>query len=96
MGRQRLPAPGNVVVKAALDAARVRLSQIGAWLASGSDGKKPVAAGTLNNYRNGRREMPVSMRRLLAKRLRGHARRLEQVAKELERTSGSPGGHKPS
>lgn len=89
MGRQKLPAPGNAAVKAALDTVRVRLSQVGAWLAGASSGKRPIAAGTLNNYRNGRREMPIQMRRLLAAQLRRHARRLKQVAQDLERTPDS-------
>ncbi len=86
MGRQRLPAPGNAAVKAALDTVRVRLSHVGAWLAGAGSGKRPIAAGTLNNYRNGRREMPIQMRRLLAKQLRRHARRLKELAQDLDQT----------
>jgi hypothetical protein len=73
-------------VRAAFDLVRVHLSEIGAWLAATSQTKRPVATGTLNNYRNGRREMPLEMRRLLAKQLRTHARRLQEAAKDLDRT----------
>lgn len=86
MGRQRLPAPGNEAVKAALDAARVKLSQIGEWLKAASPKRVPVASGTLKNYRDGRREMPPAMRRLLARQLRRHAQLLEKAAKALEHT----------
>jgi hypothetical protein len=84
MGRQKLPAPGNKAVKDALDVARVRFSDIGEWLAGVTHEKRAVAAGTLNNYRNGRREMPAPMRRLLAAQLRKHARRVEEIADQLE------------
>jgi hypothetical protein len=86
MGRQQLPAPGNAAVRSALDAARLRLSQVGEWLKSAAAGKKSVAPGTLKNYRDGRREMPPAMRKLLANQLRKHARRLEKAAEALERT----------
>ena len=87
MGRQKFPAPGNESVRAALDTVRVKLSQVGAWLKSASRGKRPVATGTLNNYRDGRREMPAAMRKLLAKQLRRHADRLRALAKDLEGSS---------
>src|SRR5688572_24174648 len=84
MGRKRLPAPGHAAVKAALDAARLRLGEIAEWLRQASPGGQPVAASTLKNYRDGRREMPRTMRRLLARQLRKHARRLETAAAALE------------
>jgi len=87
MGRQTLPAPGTKVVQGALDVARVTMGEICSWLTRASAGKKSVAIGTLNNYRDGRREMPAPMRRLLAKELRKHARRVEQAADELDRTA---------
>ena len=84
MGRRQIPAPGNDAVRAAIDAARLRLGHIGEWLRPASATKVPVSAGTLKNYRDGRREMPVAMRKLLAKQLRRHADRLRAVAKKLE------------
>ena len=61
---------------------RVMLREIGAWLRTSAG--KPVATGTLNNYLYGRREMPPQMRRLLAKQLCKHARRVWHAAARLE------------
>src|SRR5512132_1688652 len=90
IGRQQFPAPGHEAVKAALDAVRVTLSEIGEWLRKASSDNGPVASGTLNNYRDGRREMPSAMRGLLAKQLRRHAQRLRAAARDLEKDSGGP------
>lgn len=87
MGRQTFPAPGVKAVRGALDAVRVTMGDIGKWLAAASNERKSVPNGTLNNYRDGRREMPAAMRKLLAKQLRRHADRLRAMAKDVESLS---------
>lgn len=87
MPRRKLPAPGNEAVKAAFDAVRVTLRDIGEWLRSGSRTGKAVSPSTLNNYRDGRREMPATMRRVLAQQLLRHADRLKSIARRLEGAS---------
>ena len=86
MVRQRIPAPGNQAVKSALDVTRLNMRDVCDWLLAASPSGKPLSPSTLNNYRDGRREMPRVMRRLLVRRLREHARRLARVATKLERT----------
>lgn len=88
MARTRFPASGHSAVKAALDVVRINLRDIGEWLKGASPGGNPVVTDSLNNYRDGRREMPVKMRRLLAKQLRRQADRLRTAASNLEITSG--------
>ena len=88
MARRKLPAPGNEAVRAALDAVRVTLRDIGEWLRSGSQTGKGVSPSTLNNYRDGRREMPRAMRHALAQQLLKHADRLRAIARRLEDASG--------
>jgi len=85
MTRTRLPAPGHKVVKDALDLLRPSLEEIGSWWPSTSGG--PVSRGTLNNYLNGRREMPLQARRAFARQIRKHAARLAAAASRLERAS---------
>jgi len=87
MPRRKLPAPGNETVRAAFDAVRVTLRDIGEWLRSGSKAGKSVSPSTLNNYRDGRREMPPAMRRVLAQQLLKHADRLKSIARRLEDAS---------
>jgi hypothetical protein len=84
MARQKLPAPANDAVKEALDEVRVTLPVIGEWLRSASDSGKPLAASTVNNYRDGRREMPPGMRRIFAQQLLKHAERVKALARRLE------------
>jgi hypothetical protein len=83
MTRRNLPAPGSERVSAALDAVRVTLPEIGEWVRAASPTGRPVSAATLNNYRDGRREMPLRMRRLLAQQLLKHANRLKAIARGL-------------
>ena len=83
MTRRNLPAPGSERVRAALDAVRVTLPEIGAWVRAASVTGRPVSAATLNNYRDGRREMPRRMRRLFAQQLLRHANRLKAIARGL-------------
>jgi len=71
----------------AMDAVRVNSSQVSEWLSTAATRRSPVARGTLKNYLDGRREMPVKMRKLLARQLRRHADRLRAVAQELENSS---------
>lgn len=84
MVRQRLPAPASDAVRQAIDEVRVTLSGIGEWLRGGSQSGKAVAASTINNYRDGRREMPPKMRRVFAQQLIKHADRLRTIAGRLE------------
>ncbi len=84
MPRRNLPAPGTVAVKAALDGVRVTLRDIGGWLRTASPSGNALSPSSLNNYRHGRREMPPGMRRLLARQLREHARRLGSIARQLD------------
>ena len=84
MVRRTLPAPGNKLVRTALDSVRVSLREIGEWLRQATQTGKPVSAATLNNYRNGRREMPTAMQRLLAQQLRKQADQLRVIANKLE------------
>lgn len=66
------------------------LRDVGEWLRSGSQTGtgKVVTSSTLNNYRDGRREMPRAMRRALAQQLLKHADRLRSIARGLEDASG--------
>jgi hypothetical protein len=89
MTRTRLPAPGHRTVKAALDLLRPSLEQIGGWLPPSAGG--PVSRDALNNYHNGRREMPPKARRAFARQIRRHAARLVAVAALLEGRAHSPG-----
>jgi hypothetical protein len=84
MTRRNLPAPGAQAVKAALDAVRVTLRDIGRWLKEGPGGT-PVSPATLNNYRHGRREMPPAMRRRLAQQLVRQANRVKSAARRLSK-----------
>lgn len=84
MVRQRLPAPANDAVKQAIDEVRVTIPEIVEWLSGGSQSGKAVAASTINNYRDGRREMPPKMRRVFAQQLLKHAERLRTIARKLE------------
>jgi hypothetical protein len=62
------------------------MNDIAEWLSPATPAKKrPVSTGTLKNYRDGRRAMPPHMRKLLARQLRKHARRLERAADALDR-----------
>lgn len=74
-------------MRAAVDAARLTLRDIGEWLRGGSKAGKSVSPSTLNNYRDGRREMPPAMRRVLAQQLVKHADRLKSIARRLEDAS---------
>ena len=84
MVRQRLPAPASDAVKQAIDEVRVTRRDIGEWLRAGSQSGKPVGASTVNNYRDGRREMPSGMRRIFAQQLLKHTERLRVIARKLE------------
>ena len=83
MTRRTLPAPGNEIVRTAFDAVRVTLPEIADWVRAASATGRHVSAATLNNYRDGRREMPRPMRRLFAEQLLRHANRLQRIARRL-------------
>ena len=86
MVRVNFPAPGGEEVRDALDLVRTRLPTIGEWLSEVSPTGEPVRFETLNAYREGRREMPEQMRRLLAKRLLEHAAAIQKCARRLSAT----------
>jgi|SRR6266581_6447592 len=87
MVRRNVPAPASDAVKSALDAVRVSLRDVGEWLRGSSSNGKLVPRSTLNNYLDGRREMPPRMRRLLAQQLLRHAERIVVLAHKLQETS---------
>lgn len=88
MTRRSLPAPGSEIVRTAFDTVRVTLPEIGDWVRAASSTGRPVSAATLNNYRDGRREMPGPMRRLLAQQLLRHSKRLRAIARRLAESGG--------
>lgn len=84
MSRQQPRERIKAVVRAALEGLNVKAEVVSAWLGAAGESGEAVAPGTLKNYRYGRREMPQTMRKLLAKQLRRHAKRLRSLASDLD------------